>query len=595
MENNEAFEAEVEAETLNLARHQQRPVSTAPDAFLATSVGASGREHGENDPLLGHRKVRSSDDDSQSSTCSSDKDFEGVPWYRTPSIWWLLPSFALFTMAFGATIVLKINVILSLVCRQYYCERAIDDPTFHMLPVMTGADNPQCQTPEVQSAVTKFMLYGSLISGILSAIVSPKLGKLSDQYGRTKVIAYTTCGMIMCETAFILVATYPDMLSVNWILVGFVFDGLGGSFIAAMAVSYAYAADCTPVGRRNVIFGWYQGCLFGGIALGPIFGGTVVKATGNILSVFYFALAAHFIFFSSLLLVVPESLPKARQLAARAKADFHRPEEGVSHTSFQQITTAVKRLFRETNFFAPLAILWPTEPGTNPALRRNLFFLAAVDTTMFGVAMGAMTVILLYSEYSFGWGNFETNVFLTVVNTCRVTVLLVVLPLLTRLLRGPPSKDRQKASGCDQIDLGIIRFGILFDILGYVGYTTVRTGELFIVSGALASLGGMVSPTLQSALTKHVPPDRTGQVLGALGLLHAAARVVSPLIFNLIYAETVGKFAQTVFVCLAATFGLAFVFAWCVKPNVYWEDPYEETVQDSNGQSDGALERQDDD
>jgi len=56
-------------------------------------------------------------------------------------------------------------------------------------------------------------------------------------------------------------------------------------------------------------------------------------------------------------------------------------------------------------------------------------------------------------------------------------------------------------------------------------------------------------------------------VLGAMGLLHAGARVVAPIVFNLIYAKTVGGFAQTVFVCLGATFGLAFLISWFIRPH----------------------------
>lgn len=453
--------------------------------------------------------------------------------------------------------ILKINLILLLICREYFCSQSLNDPTYlHLLPVLGGGDNPQCRIPEVQSLVSKFSLYGALISGILSAFISPKLGELSDRYGRTRTIAVTTLGMFVSETIFIIVATNPEVLSVNWVLLGYFFDGLGGSFIASMAISYAYASDCTPPERRNVVFGYYHACLFGGIALGPLFGAYIVEATGQPLSVFYIAIGVHCAFFLYLVLIVPDSLTKERQRIAREKSDFSSAEG-----------TSLRRFLKGSNLLAPLSILWPTEPGTHPAVRRNLFFLAAVDTTMFGVAMGSMTITIIYSEYMFGWGNFETNIFTSVVNICRVTVLIVILPIITRLVRGPANAQIRQKSGCDNFDLTIIRLAIFFDLMGYVGYATVRTGWLFIASGVLASLGGMGSPTLQSALTKHVPPDRTGQVLGAMGLLHAAARVVAPTIFNLIYAETVGKFTQTVFVCLASTFGLAMIFAWCIRPH----------------------------
>lgn len=440
----------------------------------------------------------------------------------------------------------------------------MQDPTFHMMPVILGDDNPQCNIPEVSARTTKFLLYGSLISGILSAIVSPKLGALSDQYGRLRLLCLGTLGILLQEVVIICVATWPDKFSVNWVLLGFMFDGLGGSFIAGMAISYAYASDCTSPQRRNIVFGWYQSALFGGIALGPLLSGYIVKLTGKILNVFYTALGLHTVFVLFLFLVVPESLSKERQLAARQKKkNVIDPVEGPSQTKFSYLA----KLIQSANLLEPLSILWPTGEGTNPAVRWNLVLIAAVDTTMFGVAMGTLTVILLYVELEFGWGTYETSIFVSIANTCRSFTLIVLLPLAIRLLRGPQSKSVRRNSGSDNIDLGIIRAAILFDVLGYVGYTLVRRGDLFILCGAAASLGGIGSPTLQAALTKHVPHDRTGQVLGAVGLLHASARVVAPTVFSLIFAKTVDNFRQTVFVCLAATFGVALILSLFIRPH----------------------------
>lgn len=463
----------------------------------------------------------------------------------------------------------KLNLTLSLICKEYQEERTAADPGFHMLPVVAGSDNPQCQIPEVQALVSKFTLYGSLLTGILSAFVSPKLGALSDRYGRIRLICFSTIGMLINEVITIVVARCPQSFSVYWMLLGYAFDGLGGSFIAAMALSFAYASDCTPPDRRNVAFGYYHGCLFTGIALGPLFAGKIVAVTGDILFVFYLAVGAHAIFFLWLIFIVPESLTIERQRIARKKLSVKDVDHAPDHDedAKQNTSTRIANYFSRGNMLGPLAILWPTEPGTNPQLRRNLFFLAAVDATMFGVAMGSMTVILLYAEYMFDWGTYDTSVFLTIVNIGRVLVLLVLLPLASRLLRGPDSKAVKKSSGCDNIELGIIRVAVLFDMMGYIGYSTVRTGSLFILSGIIASVGGMGSPTLSSALTKHVPPERTGQILGAMGLLHAIGRVIAPIVFNLIYAKTVGGFTQTVFVCLASSFGLAFIFSLFIRPH----------------------------
>ena len=497
-------------------------------------------------------------------------------------IFWLLPPFLLFMLAFGGTIVPKLNLILTLVCKEYLS----DGSTENSMPVIMGNDNPQCRIPEVQSLVSRFTLYGNLISGILSAITSAKLGELSDRYGRTKIIAFTSCGMLFSEVMFIIAATNPETVNYRVILLGYALDGLFGSFTAAMAITHAYVSDCTLPAKRNVMFGYVHGCLFSGIALGPILAGYIIKYTGEILSIFYIAMGSHLAFVLFLFFLVPDSLSKERQKAAQHKWKYSKNngdhtyggiggDDVVGAMWYIGVTWAKTR-----NFFKPLQILYPTGEGSNRAVRRNLIFLAAVDFTMFGVAMGSMTVVVIYSNYMFGWGNFESSIFVSIVNICRVTCLLVVLPTITRLIRGPSGSYPTRNSGSDNLDLGIIRTAIVFDMMGYVGFATARTGSLLILSGAIAAIGGMGPPTLQSALTKHVPPERTGQLLGAVGLLHALGRVVAPTVFNLIYSLTVGKFTQTVFVCLGATFGVAFILSWFIKPHGMLSPSLEDSTSD---------------
>src|SRR5947207_11208508 len=162
----------------------------------------------------------------------------------------------------GAVSVPKLNVILNLICRQ--CHFA---PTMHNAsPVVSlhstiGEDNPECQTAEVHSLLGKFQLYANLISGTLCAFSSPRPGALSDRYGRRLILAVTALGMLLGDIITITVASFPDSISVYWILVEFGLGGLAGAFIATMAVLQSYAADCSPPVRRSVVFGYLHGCM----------------------------------------------------------------------------------------------------------------------------------------------------------------------------------------------------------------------------------------------------------------------------------------------------------------------------------------------
>lgn len=410
----------------------------------------------------------------------------------------------------------------------------------------------------MQSLVARFNLYANLLSGVFSAIISPHLGALSDRIGRKKVIACASLGAFAAEIITIIVGTHPGKVSVYWILLGAFFDGLCGSFTTAMALAFAYASDCSPPERRNVAFGYFHGTLFAGIALGPILAGWLIELTGTVITVFYVSLACHAFFILFVSFVVPESLSKERQLLAREKRRLAQLQS--PHKDF------LARL-RNYNLFEPLWVLRPTGEGSSSKLRRNLFVLAAIDTMMFGVAMGTMQIIIIYAEYRFGWTAVDSSMFLSAVNVCRVLGLIVILPLLTRIFRGPAQEHSAGHKGSDMLDINIIRGTIVFDLLGYIGYAFSPSGAIMVLSGMVAALGGIGSPTLQSSLTKHIPADLTGQVLGASGLLHALARVVAPTIFNLIYSETVGIYAGIVFVCLASIFVIVFILSWFLKPN----------------------------
>jgi MFS family permease len=463
---------------------------------------------------------------------------------------------------------------MDLVCTEYYAtgHHPISDP---MSP---GQQPDRCQNDDVSSRSSLFLLYGSLCSGILSAITSPKLGALSDRYGRKKFMIFNTIGALFGEVLTILAAKYPETVHVNWILVGYCIEGISGSFIVGMAVAHSYASDCTSPQKRTEAFSYFHACLFAGIAIGPALSGYIIEArqkyvghTEAVLFVFYIALAAHLMFIACLAFLIPESLTQARQEAARQRHKEDLEKLGPAADWINQL--------RHLNLFKPLEILWPTGPGSSSAVRWNLALLAATDTIMFSVAMGAMGVLLVYTRRQFGWHELETGRFASIVNASRVFALLVILPLLTRIFRGKNGHTLTRNSGSDLFDLSIIRIAIFFDMMGYLGFILARKGELFALSGALAAVGGIGNPTLGAALTKHVPQDKVGQLLGATGLLHAIARVIGPTIFNGIYSATVGSYRQTVFVTLCATFGLAFVCSWFVRPHGKLSSPCNSDVR----------------
>lgn len=431
-----------------------------------------------------------------------------------------------------------------------------------------------------------FTMAINLTTGILSALVAPRLGHLSDRYGRTKLLALASCGGCASELIFILCAKFPDIFHYNFLILAATCDGLAGSFTAGQILSNSYTSDCSPPSRRAVYFGRIHACIFLGLAVGPLLASYLVAITGSLLSVFYVTLGCHLFFVLFVGLVVPESLSRRRRAIAQKAHDEARAEAAAAagtSSSDSNLRASLRHLVaavRGGSVFAPLKALWPTQPGASPALRRNLVSFAIVDTILLGAAMSVGSVLLLYceSENTWNWGTPESSRFISAVSFVRVIVLLLLLPVVNYFFRVRPAARRaletgistaanDRNAGADGVDVALIRVALLSDLVGSLGYLFARREALFVASGMLTAVGGLGSATVQSAATKHVPAEQVGKLLGAIGLLQALSRVVGPIAFNSLYYATVGKFDQAIFALLAGLFGFAFVTSWLIRPH----------------------------
>ncbi|KAL9931936.1 hypothetical protein V8E36_009251 [Tilletia maclaganii] len=312
---------------------QHLPASTShnhnDDGLLLPAVSTSLGPEG--DPALpfvaaaaGEPSQAQTDDndhqkDSKSSSSPSNNDLDehlrwtrGRPWYRRPSDIWLRPFAIFLACIIGASLAPRAELYIQLVCHELLGQ---------------VADPLTCRkSPHVEAASASLQLRMTLAMGILSVYTTGAWGALSDRKGRTFVLSLACCGLICTDLAFFAVTLLPPRGwhlpgSYNFLIVGSVIEGLLGGFATLIAAHQAYIADTTPSGTRAKTFAIFGGCMFGGLALGPILGGLIVEWTGDILSVFYLAFVAHIIYLVFVTFVLPESVSPERKAAAeREKA-----------------------------------------------------------------------------------------------------------------------------------------------------------------------------------------------------------------------------------------------------------------------------------
>jgi hypothetical protein len=258
------------------------------------------------------------------------------------------------------------------------------------------------------------------------------------------------------------------------------------------------------------------------------------------------------------LAVVPESLKVDQSGEQPVLAQLRQHLHEISRGSWSE---GLKR----TNPLRLLRILYAADKHVEKSTQRNVLALACINTILFGALMGAMNVTMLYSEFRFEWGNKESGTFLFTVNVLRTLVTVLVLPLiiaLSRRMSGFKDSSKRTTSGkgaghIDSLDVFLLRISILSDTIGYIGYALSPTGTMFTFSGAIASFGAIGLATSEASMTKLLPAAQTGELLGALGLLQALARIIAPTVVSLTYSWTTDTFPQLVFWGISGCFVVA--------------------------------------
>lgn len=385
-------------------------------------------------------------------------------------------------------------------------------------------------------------------------------------------------GSFLNDLCYVLTARYYSHLSIYFLFLGAIFDGFSGSFMSLMGASYAYTTDVVPSQRRAVAFGYLQCCFFGGIAIGPTLGGYLVNKANDVLIIFYLAIIVHAAFGLYTLLVLPESLTEERKALAKSKYEQREEQDAV----FNATSVRPAKVLEFFNVFKALGVFFPKQ--ARPIIKRNLRFLMVIDICLL-LNMGTFTVILLYAKYVFDWRDLQQGYLLSLIGGMRVFVLLAVLPIIVRLVRGKVATGHSNherevpPEGADTLGIYLIRFSMLVEVVGYTMMSLAQSSAGFYIAGGISAMAGIGMPTLASVLTKHVPSTQTGQLLGAVALMQSLNRVVSPLVFEFLYSATVTTHPATCFVVLAVLIASGFCLSlFCAPSNNIKSDNQHESM-----------------
>lgn len=315
-------------------------------------------------------------------------------------------------------------------------------------------------------------LWGGVLStsfAVMQFLFGPIVGSLSDRFGRRPVLLLSLAVMVVDYVALALAPTI-------WLLL--VARIVAGIAAATFSTATAFIADITPPEDRGRRFGLIGACFGVGFVLGPLIGGLLSAI--DLRAPFYAAaiLAGANLIFGYFIL--PETV------TAAARRPF-----SLSRANPLGALRAVSRL---------------------PGLKRPL-----ICFLVLGIAMNVYPAIwAYYGQARFNWDSRFVGLSLAVYGiSFALGQALLVGPLIKRF-------GEHRAA----------HYGMWVDVTTLAALGFVTSGPIALMITPLTALGGVVTPALQSILSRSAPANAQGELQGVLSSLNALAMITSPLLMT---------------------------------------------------------------
>lgn len=325
---------------------------------------------------------------------------------------------------------------------------------------------------------------GPLQIGLLTAtysffqlIASPILGKLSDRYGRKKLLIISQFGSAIGYLILGLSGNLP-LLFLSRII-----DGITGGNIS---IAQAYIADVTTKENRARGMG-IIGAAFGlGFIFGPAIGGSLSKFSYSAPA--YFATAVSLLTVLTTIFFLKETINE--------KEAKKSPKTKLNLKEFQRILSIY-----------PIGILIIT------------FFVINLASS---IQQGNFA---LWTEKTFNYGPSENGWLFAYIGILAVFVQLKVLPFLAK-------KFDEKT---------ILYISLFFMFIGLSLIPLIPFPNFLYVSLFFLPFGyGLSNPTIQALASKNVPKEEYGGTLGFLQSAGSLGRIIGPIIGGVIF-QSFGK------------------------------------------------------
>ncbi|KAF5315849.1 hypothetical protein D9611_005020 [Ephemerocybe angulata] len=556
---------------------------------------------------------------------------KALPWWRRPSPWWLLCAVPFSSLAKTASLAPRVELYTMLACRVhkpdiFYDSHATNNtsimgkmglsesevdtfsPTLQhaispasQIPMLTTEthsvakpSSPCGSDPTVLAAVARLSAVTETTMGVLSLLTTGWWGAFADRHGRATILGISVLGLLITDFSIIFVYYFSEHLPGNYwfIMVGSVLEGLVGGFSTSVAAQHAYISETSTDASRARFLSLGLGLMFSGVAIGPTVGSVLIRATEQLISVFYLTLAVHLFYAVLIFIGLPEPLSESRMKQSQRKyaEELRVDAEEQATNGAPGWRVRARRLFR---FLSPLSIFMPdfvVEGEANPLKKKEKDWSLALLAVAYGCTISLIAsapYLFQYATATFGWTTETLGYWLSLVGAGRAIWLTVVLPICIKIFKPKPiiieipasSPSRTAVSGEEEpllssgasdeaaserretirkelhsprFELGVARLSLILEVPAYGLMVLFASQDAFAVYSVLGAMGVGFSPAVQTlalAMYARRGGTETGRLFGALSVVQAlAGQILGPAIYGFIFIRTVVIFPRAIFV-----------------------------------------------
>lgn len=447
------------------------------------------------------------------------------------------PTLVLYMMAFMTTSVVEQAFFVNKACRvnHHYnstiCDN-ISDKKYENI------------TKKVQVTVSTFHLWNDIAGHSGQILLALFMGAWSDKRGRKLPLLIGLIGKLYYSTMIVVNAMQP-----TWPLEYVVYTAtlpmaFTGADVAIFAAAFTYLVDVSSEKYRTIRVTLLEVCYLATMPSGIALGSYLFRKVTNRSYAIMFTINASLMLIS---IIYTLFVLKWRT------------------NSKQRPLSEANNLFLDFFDYNHVVQTYKTLSKNRPKYHRSFLLILIVMMGLYTFQRDEKNMVYLYVQYVFNWRFELYSTFKTYQTTLQDIILLVAIPLMSRVLGWR--------------DTIIIMIGAFCHSVARIFYANAEVNWVFYIGGVFAACGPIVAPVIRSMVSKLVAPAEKGKAFAVLSAADNAIPLISGVCYSTLYNATIESNPNAIFYLTMATQMAVFVlitFIHFKAPNdkdiVYEED-----------------------